>query len=68
MSSGYFGGTTKVASGGYLYFLRAPFGTAAAKKYCPNALFWFGIVAGAVQAQYWLLRSWQRQGGQLESV
>jgi hypothetical protein len=63
MSEGYFVDVKKVASGGYLHLLRAPFPANAAIEHRPNVPFWSGIAAGVAQAQYWLLRSWWRQGG-----
>ena len=41
-----------------------PFGAVAAIEHRLNVPFWSGIAAGAAQAQYWLLRLWQRHGGQ----
>jgi hypothetical protein len=63
MLEGYFVDTEKVASGGYLYLLQAPFGAAATIEHCLNVPFWSGVVAGAAQAQYWSLHLRQRQGG-----
>ena len=45
MSKGYFVGAKKVASGGFLHLLQAPFGAAAAVEPCPNVLFQFGVAA-----------------------
>jgi hypothetical protein len=48
--------------GGYFYLLQAPFGATVAKKHCPCAPSWSGVVAGAAQVPNWLLPSqkWQR--------
>jgi hypothetical protein len=63
MMEGNFVDAKKVASGGYLHLLQAPFGAAAAIEHCPDVPFWSGVAAGAVQAQYWLLHSRTQQGG-----
>ena len=58
MSKGYFVGAKKVASGGFLHLLQAPFGAAAAVEHCPNVLFQSGIAAGAVRVRVsWSLGS-----------
>ncbi len=48
--------------GGYFHLLQAPFGTALARKHRPCAPSWSGVMAGVVQAPYWLLplQQWQR--------
>jgi hypothetical protein len=63
MSEGYYVDAKKVASGGYLHLLQAPFGTAAAIEHFLNVPFWSGFVVGVVQVQYWSLRLQQWQGG-----
>jgi hypothetical protein len=50
MSEGDFVDTKKVASGGYLYLLQAPFIAAAAIEHRPDIPIWSGVVAGAAQA------------------
>jgi len=52
MSKGDFVDAKKVASGGYLQVLQAPFSVAAAIKHCPDVPFWSGVTVGAAQAQY----------------
>jgi len=68
MSEGDFVDVKKVASGGYLHLLQAPFDAAAAIEHRPDVPFWSGIAAGAAQAQYWSLHSRPQQGGRWESV
>ena len=55
MSEGIFADANKVASGGYLHLLQAPFGAAAAIEHRPDETFRSGVAAGAAQAQYWSL-------------
>jgi len=55
MSECKFVSVKKVASGGYLDLLQAPFGTAVAIEHCLDVPFWSGVTAGAAQAQHWLL-------------
>ena len=50
MSEGDFVDTKKVASGSYLYLLRAPFSAAAAIEHRPDVPIWSGVVTGAAQA------------------
>jgi hypothetical protein len=47
MSKGNIVDAKKVALGGYLHLLQAPFGAAAAIKHCPHVPFWSGVMAGA---------------------
>ena len=49
MSEGYFVDAKKVASGGYLHLLKAPFGAAAAIEHRPDVSFWSGIAADVTQ-------------------
>ena len=57
MSKGYFVGAKKVASGGFLHLLQAPFGAAAAVEHC-HVLFQSGVAAGAVRVRVsWSLGS-----------
>jgi len=53
----------KVAWGGYLHLLQAPFGAAAAVEHRPDVPFWSGVAAGVVQAQYWSLHFRQQRIG-----
>ncbi len=53
MSEGDFVDAKRVALGGYLHLLQAPFGATAAIEHCPDLPFWSGVAAGAAQAQYW---------------
>ena len=53
MFKGYFVDAEKVASGGYLHLLQAPFGAAAAIEHCPDVPFWSGVAAGPAQVQSW---------------
>jgi hypothetical protein len=55
MFEGDFVEAKKVASEGYLHLLQALFGTTAAIEHRPGILFWSGVMAGAVQVQYWSL-------------
>jgi hypothetical protein len=57
MFEGYFVDAEKVASGGYLHLLQAPFGATAAVEHHPDVPFQSGVAAGAAQAQYWSLHS-----------
>jgi hypothetical protein len=57
MFKGYFVDAEKVASGGYLHLLQAPFGATAAVEHHPDVPFQSGVAAGAAQAQYWSLHS-----------
>jgi len=52
MSEGDFVDEKKVASGGYLHLLQAPFSTAVALEHRPDVPIRFGVVAGAAHAQY----------------
>ncbi len=54
----FFVGANKVASGGFLHLLQAPFGAATAVEHCPNILFQSGVAAGAVRVRVsWSLGS-----------